>query len=645
MSFAIDNEVKDRVRSAINIVDLMSSYMELRRQGRNFVAVCPFHDDRRPSMQINSDRQTWKCWVCDIGGDVFSFVMRKEGVPFPEALRMLAERAGIQIDEPKTRGGRAANDDKKSLLAAMKWAVDEFHQCLLQSPEAEKARSYLSDRGITEESIARFKLGYAPDAWSWLIDRGAAKSWKPEVLEAVGLLIKNERGSRYDRFRGRAMFPISDVQSRPIAVGGRILPGAATDSAKYINCNETRLYQKSHQLYGLDLARDAIAKSRQAVVMEGYTDVIMAVQHGIHNAVACCGTALGESHIKLLQRHCDSVVLLLDGDDAGQKRTGQILELFVNAQMDLRILTLPDALDPCDYLLKYNGDKLKEQIRSAVDALEHKLRLVCQGFDPLLDTHRANSALEDVLLTMSHVSHSSLLSNEAMRLRQDQLIARLARQFGIEQSEIRMRLDSIRRQTADREKQRQAFRQEQAARAVQPNQESSDASPSSMRFSEQTVTPANIAFTFSEMTPTECELFEIMAMHPELAPMAIERFPVTNLSTPTAKKLFQLVLDLELEGHALDFDSVMSVTEDPSLKSVLVSIVERATLKAPLSMMTADERLHSLCERLSGHEDRAQRRSQIQSLETKQLDEEASLLVLHDIVQQARVRHGLFPPQ
>jgi len=645
VSFAIDNEVKDRVRSAINIVDLMSSYMELRRQGRNFVAVCPFHDDRRPSMQINSDRQTWKCWVCDIGGDVFSFVMRKEGVPFPEALRMLAERAGIQIDEPKTRGGRAANDDKKSLLAAMKWAVDEFHQCLLQSPEAEKARSYLSDRGITEESIARFKLGYAPDAWSWLIDRGAAKSWKPEVLEAVGLLIKNERGSRYDRFRGRAMFPISDVQSRPIAVGGRILPGAATDSAKYINCNETRLYQKSHQLYGLDLARDAIAKSRQAVVMEGYTDVIMAVQHGIHNAVACCGTALGESHIKLLQRHCDSVVLLLDGDDAGQKRTGQILELFVNAQMDLRILTLPDALDPCDYLLKYNGDKLKEQIRSAVDALEHKLRLVCQGFDPLLDTHRANSALEDVLLTMSHVSHSSLLSNEAMRLRQDQLIARLARQFGIEQSEIRMRLDSIRRQTADREKQRQAFRQEQAARAVQPNQESSDASPSSMRFSEQTVTPANIAFTFSEMTPTECELFEIMAMHPELAPMAIERFPVTNLSTPTAKKLFQLVLDLELEGHALDFDSVMSVTEDPSLKSVLVSIVERATLKAPLSMMTADERLHSLCERLSGHEDRAQRRSQIQSLETKQLDEEASLLVLHDIVQQARVRHGLFPPQ
>lgn len=645
MSFAIDNEVKDRVRSAINIVDLMSSYMELRRQGRNFVAVCPFHDDRRPSMQINSDRQTWKCWVCDIGGDVFSFVMRKEGVPFPEALRMLAERAGIQIDEPKTRGGRAANDDKKSLLAAMKWAVDEFHQCLLQSPEAEKARSYLSDRGITEESIARFKLGYAPDAWSWLIDRGAAKSWKPEVLEAVGLLIKNERGSRYDRFRGRAMFPISDVQSRPIAVGGRILPGAATDSAKYINCNETRLYQKSHQLYGLDLARDAIAKSRQAVVMEGYTDVIMAVQHGIHNAVACCGTALGESHIKLLQRHCDSVVLLLDGDDAGQKRTGQILELFVNAQMDLRILTLPDALDPCDYLLKYNGDKLKEQIRSAVDALEHKLRLVCQGFDPLLDTHRANSALEDVLLTMSHVSHSSLLSNEAMRLRQDQLIARLARQFGIEQSEIRMRLDSIRRQTSDREKQRQAFRQEQAARAVQPNQESSDVSPSSMRFSEQTVTPANIAFTFSEMTPTECELFEIMAMHPELAPMAIERFPVTNLSTPTAKKLFQLVLDLELEGHALDFDSVMSVTEDPSLKSVLVSIVERATLKAPLSMMTADERLHSLCERLSGHEDRAQRRSQIQSLETKQLDEEASLLVLHDIVQQARVRHGLFPPQ
>jgi DNA primase len=643
VSFAIDNEVKDRVRLAINIVDLMNSYaMELRRQGRGYVAVCPFHDDQRPSMQINPDRQTWKCWVCDIGGDIFSFVMKRENVTFPEALRMLAEKAGIAIEEPKSRKGRGQQDDKRRLFEAMKWAVGEFHHCLQESPEGSQARKYLLDRGISEESIVKFQLGFAPESWSWLLDRGAANGWSPDELEAVGLAARGERGSRYDRFRGRAMFPISDAQSRPIAVGGRILPGATSDAAKYVNCNETRLYHKSHQLYGLDLARDTISK---AVVMEGYTDVIMAVQHGIQNAVACCGTALGESQIKLLKRYCDSVVLLLDGDEAGQKRSSEILELFVTAQMDLRILTLPDDLDPCDYLIRYDGTKLKQQIEGAVDALEHKLRQVCQGFDPLLDTHRANTALEDVLATMSRVSHASLLSNEATRLRQNQLIARLARQFGIEQSEIRLRLESIRKNTLQRDQQRQELR-----RSAMPTEDlnASDKSTNNINrpFSkEQSPAPEHIYYKYSDLTPVECELFEIMAMHPELAPMAIERFPIGSLNTLTAKKLFQLVLDLELEGHALDFESVMSVTEDAGLKSVLVSIEEHAARKLPLSTMTADERLHSLCERLTGHDDRALRRSQIQSVERNQMDEESSMSLLNEIIQQARQRHGLVPPE
>jgi DNA primase len=656
VSFAIDNEVKDRVRLATSIVDLMSGYMELRRQGRGFVCVCPFHDDRRPSLQINPDRQTWKCWVCDIGGDVFSFVMKKESVTFPEALRMLAEKAGITLEEPRQRSGNGPHDDKKALLDAMKWAVGQYHQCLLQSDDGKPALRYLVDRGISDASIAQFQLGYAPESWSWLVDRGAKVSWKAEVLEAIGLAARSDRGSRYDRFRGRAIFPINDTQSRPIAVGGRVLPGQNSDAAKYINCNETRLYHKSHQLYGLDLARDSITKSRQVVVMEGYTDVIMAVQHGITNAVACCGTAMGESHIKLLKRYCDSVVLLLDGDEAGQKRTKDILELFVTAQMDLRILTLPDGLDPCDYLLKNSGAQLKELIAGSIDALEHKLRAVCKGFDPLVDTHRANIALEDVLDTMSRVSHSSLLSNEAMRLRQDQLISRLGRQFGIEQSEVRVRLESIRKQSNEREKQRQEFRRAQSAANSQNNNGASfnannTVSPgladsrSGSQSSEQKAAPAQRVVRYSELNATECELFEIMAMHPELAPVAIERFPVANLSTITAKCLFQVYLDLELEAHALDFSSVMSATEDAGLKSVLVSIEEHSTKKAPYSSMTADERLHSLCERLSGQDDKSHRRMQIQSLEKKQFDEVTELSFLHDFVNQARVRHGLFPPQ
>jgi len=260
----------------------------------------------------------------------------------------------------------------------------------------------------------------------------------------------------------------------------------------------------------------------------------------------------------------------------------------------------------------------------------------------LLDTHRANMALEDVLATMSHVSHSSLLSNEAMRLRQDQLIARLARQFGIEQSDIRLRLESIRKQTADREKQRQELRRTQPTQTA--DNSGNPKAFDSTRRPEQVAEPVLVAYKYSELTATECELFEIMVTHHELAPMAIERFPIASLTTTTAKKLFQLVLDLELEGHALDFSSVMSATDDPGLKSVLVSIEEHAARKTPLSMMTADERLHSLCEHLTGQDDRARRRSQIQSLEKKQLDEESSLSLLNDLIHQARVRQGLFPP-
>ena len=633
MSFAIDNEVKDRVRLAVNIVDLIGSYGEIRRQGRGFVAACPFHDDRRPSLQVNPDRQTWKCWVCDIGGDVFSFVMKKESVGFPEALRMLADRAGIVIENPKERGSR---DDKKRLYEAMKWATQEFHDCLLSSPEAKTAREYLEDRGITDESLRKFQIGFAPESWSWLLDRGIAKSFSPDVMESIGLAARGDRGSRYDRFRNRAIFPIRDPSGRPIAVGGRVLPGASADTAKYVNCSETRLYHKSHQLYGLDLARDAIVKAKQAVVMEGYTDVIMAVQHGIGNAVACCGTALGEGQIKLLRRYCDSVVLLLDGDEAGQKRTREILELFVSEQMDLRILTLPDGLDPCDYLRKYSGAQLKSLLSTAVDALEHKLQILCQGFDPLIDTHRANSALEDILETMSRVTRDKLLSSESTRLRHDQLLARLSRQFGVEQSEIRMRMDSIRQKASDREKQRQEFRQMQSApqpSTVSPNKQS--AAP------VQSNTVAGIIYKYSELNAIECELFEVMALYEDIVPMAIERFPVSTLSSSTAKKIFQVYLDLELAGHTLDFESVLSAVEDAGIKNVLVSIEEQASRKAALAKMTPDERLHSLCERLSGQEDRAYRRQQINLLEKKQVDAQTELDLLNQIVLQNRLKHGL----
>jgi DNA primase len=384
--------------------------------------------------------------------------------------------------------------------------------------------------------------------------------------------------------------------------------------------------------------------------MEGYTDVIMAFQHGITNTVACCGTALGENHIKLLKRYCDSVVLLLDGDEAGQRRTSEILELFVAAQMDLRILTLPDGLDPCDYLLRFGGENLKGLIAGAIDALEHKIRTVCKGFDPLLDTHRANVALEDILSSLARVSQQGLLENDGARLRQDQILVRLGRQFGIEQTEIRLRLDAIRQ----RAKQIEQFRK-QANQGTASTQSASGASgsnsvpqqvrrdaPAGDRVPSSTVSDvASVEYRYSELLPIECELLEILVLHPELVSFAIERFPVDKLQSSTAKYVFQLYLDLELDGHPLDFPSVMSATEEPRLKSLLVSLEDQAARKAAKSTMTAEERLHSLCEHLGNQEDVAHHRSRLRTLEKKDLDPQSELELLQSVLQDAKIRHGI----
>ena len=621
MSTTFDNQTKERVRLAVNIVEIISGYSEVRRQGRNFVARCPFHDDRRPSMQINPERQSWKCWVCDVGGDVFSFVMQREGLSFPEALQYLADKAGIVIDTVASKAQGVLAEDKRTLYRALDWAVGEFRSCLKQAPEAQIAREYVQGRGLEASYVERFGLGYAPESWSWLADRAVAAKVSLDALEKVGLLARGTNDSRYDRFRDRLIFPIHDPQSRPIALGGRVLPGAPSDSAKYINCSETRLYQKNQTLYGLNLAKDAITKGRVAVVVEGYTDVMMAHQYGIDNAVACCGTALTENHIRLLKRYCDSVVLMLDGDQAGQKRTGEILELFLSESMDLRILSLPEQLDPCDYLLRYGGDAMRELIPQAVDALEYKIRTACQGFDPLLDTHRATTALDSVLSSLAKIPESSQ-SDTRTGLRIEQIMSRLSRQFGVSTPQLRLRLEDLRKQSK-----RWSVRSDTIeAEGVEERK------------------PQAIEYRFSELSPSEVELIEILVLHTDLVPMAIERIAREHMTSPTSLAIFQLYLDLELDGHALDFQSVLTATEEPSLKNILVRIQEQAIIKATKSTMDAHARLESLCERWAIQDGSDPVRSQRDALENRSLDDQSQIDLLESLIRQAQLKHRIEQP-
>ncbi|MHC4406080.1 MAG: DNA primase [Planctomycetota bacterium] len=362
MSFGSSLDAKEQVREALDIVDLVGKYVQLRRQGRHYVALCPWHDDTRPSLQVNPERQSFKCWVCDIGGDIFSFVMQMEGVSFPEALAMLAEQAGVTLrpqrsarkhsdadsypdeDQAAAADVESSGETKRALFRAMGWAEKQYHDCLLNAPEAEPAREYLRQRGITPESTHKFHLGFSPNRPDWIWQQAGGTPARAKVLETIGVLARSSAdGSLYDRFRGRLLFSIRDPQDRPIGFGGRVLPeSGVTSRAKYVNSPETPLFTKSGHLYGLDVARSALRKGRVALCVEGYTDCIVAHQHGFEHTVAVLGTALGERHVRILKRFADRIVLVLDGDEAGRRRANEVLELFVAENVDLQIATLPD---------------------------------------------------------------------------------------------------------------------------------------------------------------------------------------------------------------------------------------------------------------------------------------------------------------
>ena len=642
MSLPIDNEIKDRVRSATDIADLLGSYMQLRRQGANYVGLCPFHEDRKPSLQINIARQIWKCWVCDVGGDVFSFLMQKEQLSFPEALATLAERAGIDLPKRGSGGGATqtiSTQDKRALYEAMKWTVSQYHQCLLDDPAAQAAREYLDGRGIDEHSVAKFKLGFAPAEWNWLGDRFARDGKNLKTLEQIGVMGKSERGSLYDRFRGRVIFPIADAQGRFVSLGGRLMPGEPDNQAKYVNCSETRLYQKNQQLYGLDLGRADIASSRTAVVMEGYTDVIMASQSGISNAVAVCGTALGEGHLRLLQRYCDQVVLVLDGDEAGRRRATEILEMFLGHQLDLRLVTLPDNLDPCDFLLQRDSEQLRDLIVNAVDALEFKISQLLGDIDPYEDTQRANNALEKVLALVAKATPKVPMAADGFRLRQDQIVLRLSRRFGVETGLLRSRLDSYQKRDNNRRQMRSIVPNNTSRQSaskplsIDPNDLFNEAG-------EQAIEAELETLQFKQLSALEREFFEILVQHEELIPLALEQFDHSKMETAAAKALLKVYVDCDFNGIDLDFDSIITIVEDVHIKSMLVSVESLATSKTARLPLDARERLMTLSEQISQLDSTALQHQRMKRLEAADLEAEEQLRLLQEVFNSARDAKG-----
>jgi DNA primase len=544
VSLGFSADAKEQVRQATDIVELVGSYLPLRREGRGYKALCPWHNDSRPSLQVNPERQSFRCFVCDIGGDVFSFVMRHDGLTFPEALALLAERAGITLQSSSGPPGGA--DEKRLLYQAMAWVEQQYHDCLLRAPEAEPARAYLQGRGITAESFGRYHLGYAPDRWEWLVGQARETRFTPKVLEKIGVVGSKQSGGYYDRFKGRVLFSIRDIQGRPVGLGGRVLPGSAdsakNNAAKYINSPETPLFAKSSLLYALDHAKDAFSKTRTALVMEGYTDCVIAQQAGFGNAVAVLGTALGERHLSLLRRFVDRIVLVLDGDEAGRRRTDQILELFVAEQMDLRVLTLPDELDPCDFLLQRGAEAFSQLLDSAVDALEHKFATALREADASGGMHAANRAVEEVLATLAKAPRLQASTSTAVKVREDQILYRLAARFGVGEGRLRERLTELRRPRGKTSREVPAVVQQQEV---------------------------------GKLVLAEQWLLQILLQTPECLEEVRREISPADFRCPRRRQLFATCCSLADAGEWPTYERLMLELEDPDLKGLLVLLDEQ----------------------------------------------------------------------
>ncbi|MEK7513454.1 MAG: DNA primase [Patescibacteria group bacterium] len=352
----------EEVRRKTDLVQLISESVNLKKAGRNFKGLCPFHEEKSPSFMVSQERQIWKCFGCQEGGDAFKFVMRKEGLDFGEALRMLADKAGIKLESFKPTQEQQI---KERLVEINHLASEYFHYLLTGHESGKKALEYLLKRGVTRESIKTFKLGWAPEEWqgvqNFLVKK---KQYKNEELEQAGLVIKGGRTGFYDRFRGRVMFPLFDFRGRVVGFSGRVLEPDVKE-AKYVNSPETILYNKSNLLYGLEITKEAIKKADKAVVVEGELDAIASYQVGVKNVVAIKGSAFTEEQVELLKRFCEHAALALDSDTAGQAATMRGLEMAENAGLNVRIIQLLYGKDP-DECIRKEARLWKDSVKAAV---------------------------------------------------------------------------------------------------------------------------------------------------------------------------------------------------------------------------------------------------------------------------------------
>jgi DNA primase len=431
----------DQVRAAADIVKIVGDYVKLRKSGANYTGLCPFHQEKTPSFAVHPVKQIFHCFGCGVGGDVFKFVMLIDNLPFPEALRRVAEKVGVHLEERAGGETYDANTKLRAALGKLHEIAAKFYAAQLgATAEGRLARAYLADRGMTDEVVGRFRIGYAPGDGQGLL-RQLGADFEKETLEKSGLIIFDaERQRPYDRFRRRIIYPIANDTGKVVAFAGRAL---GDDQPKYLNSPETAIYTKSRLLYHLDRAAAAIRKLDYAILVEGYMDCIAVAASGIENVVASCGTSLTEGQIRLLGRYTHRVVVNYDPDSAGMAATERSLALLLEAGFEAKVLTLPGGLDPDEFVRKQGVSAYGELLKSAPSYLDYLTERAAKNHDirtPEGKVAAANAILPYLIKVPNPMLRAELAGRLAERLRVDERLLRdeLRRAAGEKRGEVRV---------------------------------------------------------------------------------------------------------------------------------------------------------------------------------------------------------------
>jgi DNA primase len=525
----ISEEVINQIKDRIDIVDIVGQHVSLTRAGQNLKGLCPFHQEKSPSFTVSPSRQIFHCFGCGAGGNVFTFLMRITGAGFPETVRDLGRKVGIEVQEPTPESGfqtQQANRTEHVNQAAAQW----FQQNLRDDRAGGEAQAYLAGRGIEQTTIDRFGIGSAPVEWDGLLKAMVKQGFTSQDLAAAGLVIARDSGTGYyDRFRGRVMFTITDLRKRVVGFGGRVL-GEGTP--KYLNSPDTSLFRKGQTLFALDVAREAIARTKTVIVVEGYFDAIALHQAGLNHTVATLGTALTAEHVQILRRFASKVVLLFDPDAAGVRAALRGLDLFVNSGLGVKVVTLPLGDDPDTYVRKQGPDAfalLEQQAPSLLDfALEHTLKTA------------ESSTIEGRIRSVDEIL--KILQKSEHPIEREERIRLVAERFGINQQRL------IDRYPALKDKLRPVSAPMKAVPAPVPS---------------------------SKGAPEERDLVYFL-LHGQLSPAEVRRLRPEAFSLPACRRIIERALaNLEQDGRVGLRRVLDSVVDDPECGSLATELSMR----------------------------------------------------------------------